>query len=116
MMDVTPLFDEPPHPVDPTMNKDYTRPLEPRSRSLRPVRYYLIDFGEALPYDPANGEPRIAIGHTGYGGDKAVPEFSTDTEYCNPFPVDVCRLGNIIRFNFTDKNVWAICIVHLSNG
>ncbi|KAF9462414.1 kinase-like domain-containing protein [Collybia nuda] len=104
MMNAMPLYDEPPHPVDPTMNKAYTHPLEPRSRSLRPVKYYLIDFGEALPYNLAHGEPRIPVGQTGYGGDKNVPEFSTNAEYCDPFPVDVCRLGNIIRFNFTDKN------------
>jgi hypothetical protein len=101
MMDATPLFDEPPHPLDPSMNKDYTRPVRPHPRSERPVRYYFIDFGEAEQYDPDNEEPRIELGRAGYGGDRSVPEFSTDVEYCNPFPVDVYRIGNIVR-DFTD--------------
>lgn len=102
-MDAMPLFDETPHPLDHTMNKDYTRQLKPRSRSLRPVRYYFIDFGLSKHYDPDIEEPLIEIGQAGYyGGDRTVPEFATSAEYCNPFHVDVYRIGNFIRFNFTD--------------
>lgn len=50
-----------------------------------------------------NGPPREYVGLRGggYGGDDAVPEFKTQ-EYCDPFAVDVFRLGNFIRENFTE--------------
>lgn len=39
----------------------------------------------------------------GYGGDLSVPEFKTQN-YCDPFAVDVYRMGNVVRREFTQ--VW----------
>lgn len=68
------------------------------SRTLRPVKYYHIDFGHTKNYRGAEGinlrEP------VGYGGDRTVPEFATQ-EDCDPFAVDVYRVGNVIRQIFT---------------
>ncbi|KAF9455576.1 kinase-like domain-containing protein [Collybia nuda] len=99
MLDPLPLYDEPFHPTNPAMSQDYTHPVKRHSRTLRPVKYYYIDFGNAMYFNPENGPPRIPIRPGGYGGDRSVPEFKTMTE-CNPFPVDVYRAGNLIRHAF----------------
>lgn len=97
-MDSGPLYNEPIHVVDYYMNQDYTRLVNRRTRTLCPVKYYYIDFGNSVQYKPEDGPPRIQAGH---GGDRTVPEFKTET-LCDPFAVDVYRLGNIIRECFTD--------------
>lgn len=100
MMDFTPLCDEPVHPADLSYKRDYSgRAKPPRDRTLRPVKYYHIDFGHASRHKVEDGPPQKFIGN-GYGGDLSVPEFKTQ-EYCDPFPVDVYRVGNIIRMAFT---------------
>lgn len=97
MMDSAPLYDEPLHPSSTNMKRDFSGPArKPKSRTLRPVKYFHIDFGHARMYSPTEGPPREFCGTTGYGGDGTVPEFKTG-EYCDPFPVDVYRAGNLIR-------------------
>lgn len=99
MVDFSPLYDEPVHPACPTMRLDFSgRSKRPRSRTLRPVKYYHIDFGHACRYNPEDGDPQIPVG---YGGDHSVPEFATQ-DSCNPFFVDVYRAGNMIRANFIE--------------
>lgn len=97
-MDSAPLYNEPIHVLNYFMNRDYTRRVKRTSRTLRPVKYYFIDFGSARQFNPADGSPQIPTGH---GGDRSVPEFQTQ-ENCDPFAVDVYRVGNIVRENFTD--------------
>lgn len=98
MMDASPLYDEPLHPVDAHMKRDYSgRAAKPQSRTLRPVKYYYIDFGHACQYNISEGPASEPVG---YGGDSSVPEFKTQ-ERCDPFPVDVYRVGNLIRKSFT---------------
>ncbi|KAF9457848.1 kinase-like domain-containing protein [Collybia nuda] len=99
MVDPRPLYDEPFHPTDPTMSQDYTHYVKRYSRTLRPVKYYYIDFGNALQFNLDDGPPRVPIRPGGYGGDRSVPEFKSLTE-CDPFPVDVYRAGNLIRHAF----------------
>lgn len=96
MMDsVEVLHDEPVHPIEWNMKRDFSGlARKPRSRTDRPVRYYLIDFGLSHQYNPENGAP--LVGGIGYGGDQTVPEFKTQRD-CNPFPVDVYRAGNLVR-------------------
>ena len=99
MMDISPLYDETTHPTDHTMKFDWTgKAKEPHSRTSRPVKYYLIDFGHMQRYqDSDDNPPREPVG---YGGDSSVPEFSSQDD-CDPFAVDVYRLGNVIRQKFT---------------
>lgn len=99
MVDSTPLYEEPIHPVARWMNKAFTREAKPRMRTVHPVRYYYIDFGLTQRYDPKDGPPRSPIG---YGGDLTVPEFDIGVADCDPFPVDIYRLGNFIREYFLD--------------
>lgn len=105
-MDSAPLYNEPIHVVNYYMNQDFTRKVKRQTRTLRPVKYYYIDLGSACQYNPEDGPPRIPIGH---GGDRTVPEFQTDT-HCDPFAVDVYRLGNVIRECFTDVGRISYCL------
>ncbi|KAJ6498151.1 kinase-like domain-containing protein [Mycena vitilis] len=63
----------------------------PRS-SVRPVNYYIIDFGLSQEYFVPPEDIRV-VGK--YGQDKTVPELSHSVAY-NPFKVDVYQLGNVI--------------------
>jgi len=89
------------HPVVNSMKRDYTGKAKHFTRTQRPPRYYLIDFGLSRRYNPQDGPPlELPI----LGGDKSVPEFQKDrgTPY-NPFPSDVYYLGNMIREDFLMK-------------
>lgn len=102
MMDASALYDEHPHPNNDLRSLDYSHPVKKHgSRVLRPVKYYYIDFGESKRCDLKNGPPRRSVAD--YVGDPA-PEFRTE-KYCDPFAVDVYRVGNIIRKNFTNVSL-----------
>lgn len=98
MMDSSPLYDDPIHPIKPRMKRDWSdKAGKARSRTERPVKYYHIDSGLTRSYRGAEGPPREPIG---YDGDQSVPEFRTQDD-CDPFAVDVYRVGNLVRQYFT---------------
>ena len=83
------------HPRDEEMDRfDPSIPAKHYTRSERPPKYYLIDFGLSRRYDPNSGPPLEPIIH---GGDKSVPEFQNSNAPCNPFPTDIYYLGNLFR-------------------
>ncbi|KAJ8078019.1 hypothetical protein PM082_000221 [Marasmius tenuissimus] len=92
MMDSRNLCDQPIHPVKQIMARDWSHKVQTHTRTDRPVKYYFIDFGLAQQY--SSGKPRER--EPGYGGDTTVPEFKRK-ESCDPFAVDVYRLGNLIK-------------------
>jgi len=69
------------------------------SRTRTPIKYYIVDFGLPRQYNPKEG-PHLEA--PGWGGDKSVLEFRGSKEPCDPFPVDVYCLGNIIRPYFLE--------------
>lgn len=93
-MDASPLYDPRALPKYEWDLKDFTKKTQ--SRTLRPVKYYFTYFDVAQQYE-ADGPFRT---QTGYGWHH-VPEFRTQ-EYCNPFAVDVYRLGMVFREYFTE--------------
>lgn len=97
MMDATPLYPVPYHPFAILMKRDYSGWAKHLTRTQRPVKYYLIDFGISRRYDPKDGPP---FEDPIYGGDKSVPEFARSLDPCDPFPTDVYYLGNMIRRHF----------------
>ncbi|KAL1689599.1 hypothetical protein GGG16DRAFT_57382 [Schizophyllum commune] len=110
MMDASPLFPVPFHPLRQTMRRDFRGTAEAAyTRTERPVKYYIIDFGLSIRYDSVDPPPsEIPV----LGGDKSVPEFKGDdpskrygglSKPYNPFPTDVYCLGNWIREDFLDK-------------
>lgn len=99
MMDVSSMFPEGFHPIATSRKPDYTGDAKYYTRTQRPHKYYIIDFGLSCFYDPANEPPQD---YPIVGGDKSVPEFQGDGVYnlYNPFPTDIYYLGNMIRQDF----------------
>lgn len=104
MMDPKPTFPKMYHPVRLWMSRDFKGTAKYYTRTARPTRYYLIDFGLSRKYNPEDGEPEeIPI----KGGDKTVPEFQGRGEFkpCNPFPTDIYYIGNLIRGDFLEVRI-----------
>ncbi|TEB08738.1 hypothetical protein FA13DRAFT_1145981 [Coprinellus micaceus] len=59
--------------------------------SVRPNRYYVIDFGMSQRYSKREGV--LALG--ALGQDRTVPEMSNTVPY-DPFPMDVYQFGNML--------------------
>lgn len=73
------------------------------TRTERPTRYYIIDFGLSADYDPDKGEttdtPLI-------GGDKTVPEYqNNDDQPHEVYPTDVYYIGNMVRESFLQVRI-----------
>ncbi|KAJ6629476.1 hypothetical protein B0H10DRAFT_1987354 [Mycena sp. CBHHK59/15] len=102
MVDATPLYPIPYHPVNEAMKRDYSGRVSHLTRTQRPVKYYLTDFGISRRYPPGVRAPLEPIIE---GGDRTVPEFKRTKDgrlpqECDPFPTDVYYMGNLIRKDF----------------
>jgi hypothetical protein len=97
MLDPSNMYPKPFHPTKIDRSRDFRRKAKWYSRTRRPTKYLLIDFGLSRRYDPANGPP---LDKPYRGGDKSAPEHQDMTRPCNPFPTDVYYLGNLIREDF----------------
>lgn len=95
MMDGFPLYLDHPHPIEQTLKRDLSAAAKYTSRTIKPVRYYFIDFGFSKQYS----HDQSPLEEPPWGGDHSAPEFAADKP-CNPFPVDVYCLGNVIRTRF----------------
>lgn len=99
MMDPKPIFPNMYHPRSTRQNRNFKGQAKYHTRTAKPTKYFLIDFGLSRKYDPDISAPsEIPI----LGGDKTVPEFQGRGEYkpSNPFPTDIYYLGNMIREDF----------------
>ena len=96
MMDLS-IFPEPPHPVTVSRSYDFRRRVRPCTRTSRPPKYYIIDFGLSRRYPPTETSPLELII---LGGDKTVPEHKDQRIPQNPFWTDIYYLGNMIREDF----------------
>ena len=101
MLDPSGMYPDSFHPANPRKSKDFRRNVKGYSRTRRPTRYLLIDFGHSRLYDPANGPP---LDQPLRGGDKSAPEHRDQQTLCDPFPTDVYYLGNLVREYYTQ--VW----------
>ena len=97
MLDPSNMYPESFHPVDIDRRKDFRRQAKWYSRTRRPTKYLLIDFGLSRRYDPADGPP---LDRPVHGGDKSAPEHQDRVTPCNPFHTDVYYLGNLVREDF----------------
>ncbi|KAJ6471696.1 hypothetical protein DFH09DRAFT_1476477 [Mycena vulgaris] len=107
MMDGQHLFPHGFHPQYQDMKPDKFETPTHYTRTQRPVKYYIIDFGLSRKFQ--EGEvPRTYIIE---GGDSSPPEFGTiqerldsaiPHELLDPFPTDIYYLGNMIRRNYLD--------------
>ncbi|KAF8485475.1 hypothetical protein JB92DRAFT_3026854 [Gautieria morchelliformis] len=91
MMDARKLYPNGFHPVN--IDFDYKRDSFARhwTRTERPPKYLLIDFGLSRFYDPKHGPPLDLP----VQGDKY-------NELSNPFATDIYYLGNMIKMEFVD--------------
>lgn len=97
MMDPKPTYPNSFHPIVTLRNRNYKGSAKHYTRTARPTKYYLIDFGLSLKYPPNSYPIALPI----FGGDRTVPEFQTNPcGVYNPFPTDVYYIGNMIREDF----------------
>ncbi|KAJ7148994.1 hypothetical protein C8R43DRAFT_925245, partial [Mycena crocata] len=107
MMDGSKLFPNGFHPQAQKRKPDfYSGRAKFYTRTQRPPKYYIIDFGFSSRYEtrnppPLDSDPII-------GADKTVPEFQSSAgdppKPYDPFPVDVYYLGNVILREFIEGN------------
>lgn len=109
MADTACLFDSPPHPLERHMKRDFSgRASKPTPRTLKPVKYYIIDFGLSEIFRPEDAPP---LKQPPWGGDKSVPEHLVSSVPCDPFAVDVYCLGNYLRQSFLDVRMLNFSII-----
>ncbi|KAJ6591333.1 hypothetical protein B0H10DRAFT_783600 [Mycena sp. CBHHK59/15] len=96
MMDGSSLYSVPFHPIEQHLKRDFSGKAPHLTRTQRPVKYYLADFGLSRKYKPEERPPLEPII---MAGDKSAPEYRV-CNACDPFPTDVYHLGNLIRGEF----------------
>ncbi|KAH9850481.1 hypothetical protein C2E23DRAFT_835331 [Lenzites betulinus] len=97
MYDPRPMYPRMFHPEDPYRARDWKGAAKHSTRTANPVRYYFIDFGLSVKFNPDDGPPRA---HPIRGGDKTAPEIlHWNGELLDPFPTDIYYLGNVLRMH-----------------
>jgi hypothetical protein len=94
MLDPSGMYPNGFHPIQVNRRRDFRGRAKRFTRSLRPTRYYLIDFGLSGRYSSRN-----ALDQPIRGGDKSAPEHRLGN-LCNPFHTDIYYLGNLVRERF----------------
>jgi hypothetical protein len=94
MFDPSEMYPRGHHPVLLDRSLDFKGRAKCYSRTERPPRYYLINFGLSRRY-----QSRDALDEPLRGGDKSAPEHRHGGR-CNPFRTDIYYLGNLIREYF----------------
>lgn len=108
MMDGSEMYPEGYHAASQNHNRQFTGPaIQKYTRTQCPPRYYWIDFGLSIPFDPSINNPKVMPIH---GGDKSVPEhrdiYKTRTlTPTDPFATDIYYLGNMLRLFFTEVSM-----------
>jgi hypothetical protein len=108
MFDPSGMYPDLYHPVRPEKRRDFNGKATHYSRTQRPPKYYLIDFGLSRRYEDDIStvvEPVIV------GGDRTAPEHAEDrgATPCNPFQTDVYYIGNMVREEFIRVRPPSLC-------
>lgn len=97
MMDTRNMWPEPYHVMMSYMNRTLSAEVQkPFTRTRKPPKYYIIDFGMSRQYSLDEPHPRETAPD---GGDRTVPEFNRSWESVDhdPFAVDIYCVGNVIQ-------------------
>ena len=94
MFDPSEMYPQGFHPTQMDRSRNFKGRAKRYTRTQRPPRYYLIDFGLSRQY-----LSRRALDAPLRGGDKSAPEHRNVTR-CNPFYTDIYYLGNLVRREF----------------
>ncbi|KAH9008199.1 kinase-like domain-containing protein [Lactarius hengduanensis] len=97
MLDPSRMYPDGFHPTQIERSPDFRGRAKRHTRTGRPPRYYLIDFGLSREY-----ASRDASDAPLRGGDRSAPEHR-DGGRCNPFQTDIYYIGNLIREEFIQK-------------
>ncbi|KAH9970476.1 kinase-like domain-containing protein [Russula compacta] len=97
MFDPSGMYPQGFHPTQMNRSRDFKGRAKRYTRTQRPPRYYLIDFGLSRQY-----LSREALDEPLRGGDKSAPEHRNRAP-CNPFHTDIYYLGNLVRVEFMQK-------------
>jgi hypothetical protein len=100
MMDARSMYPEGWHPIetDQGLGSRFTSKARHFSRTQRPPRYFIIDFGISNFYDRRGLVQDQII----RGGDRSCPEQQEGATYADPFPSDIYFLGNLIKEYFVE--------------
>jgi hypothetical protein len=100
MMDARSMYPDGWHPVETTRCPGDKFHVKARhfSRTQRPPKYYIIDFGISGSYDRRFPVRDITV----RGGDKSCPEHRGNATHTDPFPTDVYYIGNVIKELFVE--------------
>jgi hypothetical protein len=111
-MDASEMYPEGFHPVVKDNKLDWSGEVEPQgTRTEKPPKYYLLDFGLARQYE--EDQPHHVWGP---GTDTSVPEFQTGNPHpIDSFAVDVYCVGNMIRTEFLDVGLYVVYSTRLFN-
>lgn len=97
-MDADAMYPDGFHPVDQTKTLSWKGKAKHFSRTERPPRYFIIDFGISVQFLGDSPPRELAV----WGGDGDLPpEIQQQGAEYDPFPADVFYLGNIIKHHFT---------------
>jgi hypothetical protein len=107
MLDPSGMYPNGFHPVKIDQNKNFKGRATAYTRTERPPRYVLIDFGLSRQYTT-----RDALDEPLRGGDKSAPEHQSK-DLCNPFHTDIYYIGNLVRNEFMTVCVW--CAIRTSS-
>jgi hypothetical protein len=99
MFDPSGMYPKGYHPIKKDRSQDFKGTAKRYTRTERPPRYYLIDFGLSDRYPSRN-----VLVKPLRGGDKSAPEHR-DGGMCNPFHTDIYYLGSLIRDDFMEVTV-----------
>lgn len=97
MLDPSRMYPKGFHPSQMNRSRDFKGRAKRYTRTDRPPRYYLIDFGLSRRYPSRN-----VVDEPLRGGDRTAPEHMRGGR-CNPFPTDIYYLGNLVREQFLTK-------------
>jgi serine/threonine protein kinase len=97
MMDASAMYPDMWHPNKSDRKRDFTGKAFHYTRTQKPPKYYIVDFGISRQYvaDELPIQERIT-----QGGDKSVPEHQGQATHADPFMTDVYYIGNLISTNF----------------
>lgn len=99
MMDPSRLYIDAFHPASSLTKRDFSGYARYKTRTERPPKYFLIDFGLSCRYDDSIVKPmEVPI----WGGDKEVSEFQNSNNPCDPFATDVFYISNTIKKQFVE--------------
>ncbi|KAJ3891694.1 hypothetical protein GG344DRAFT_76683 [Lentinula edodes] len=100
-MDANSMYTRQYHPIEQKKRYNWSGRALHHSRTRCPPRYYFIDFGRSVMYDPSEPRPlEYALKSGGY----TPPEGDADIP-CDPFATDVYILGTMIRTSFLDGDI-----------